>query len=56
MSMYPKNMIFTSESVTEGHPEPKYGFTAAYGHFGRKGFAWERVDATHELQARAKKA
>ena len=21
MSMYPKNMLFTSESVTEGHPE-----------------------------------
>ena len=56
MAMYPKNMIFTSESVTEGHPEPEYGFTAAYGHFGRTGFAWERVDATDELLARAKKA
>ena len=119
MSMYPKNMIFTSESVTEGHPDkfcdkisdavldeclrhdpmsrvacetyvtmglvnvggeittkalfdvakvvrevgneigytsPEYGFTAAYGHFGRTGFAWERVDATDELLARAKKA
>ena len=21
MSMYPKNMFFTSESVTEGHPD-----------------------------------
>jgi hypothetical protein len=21
MSMYPKNMLFTSESVTEGHPD-----------------------------------
>ena len=56
MSMYPKNMIFTSESVTEGHPEPEYGITAADGHFGRREFAWERVDATDELQARAKKA
>jgi S-adenosylmethionine synthetase len=33
-----------------------YRKTAAYGHFGRKGFAWERVDATEELLAKAKKA
>jgi hypothetical protein len=24
MSMYPKNMFFTSESVTEGHPDKFY--------------------------------
>jgi S-adenosylmethionine synthetase len=36
--------------------EPVYGKTAAYGHFGRKEFAWERVDATDELLAKAKKA
>jgi S-adenosylmethionine synthetase len=29
---------------------------AAYGHFGRKEFAWERVDATEELLAKAKNA
>jgi S-adenosylmethionine synthetase len=29
--------------------------TAAYGHFGRPEFAWERVDATEELLAKAKK-
>ena len=33
---------------------PMYCPTAAYGHFGRKEFAWERVDATEELRARAK--
>jgi len=36
--------------------EPVYLKTAAYGHFGREEFAWERVDATDELLARAKKA
>jgi S-adenosylmethionine synthetase len=35
--------------------KPIYRKTAAYGHFGRKGFAWERVDATAELLAKAKK-
>ena len=35
---------------------PVYRKTAAYGHFGRKGFAWERVDATDELLAKAQKA
>jgi S-adenosylmethionine synthetase len=34
---------------------PVYCPTAAYGHFGRKEFAWERVDATAELKAKAKK-
>ena len=34
--------------------KPVYRKTAAYGHFGRKGFAWERVDATEELLAKAK--
>jgi S-adenosylmethionine synthetase len=34
---------------------PVYGPTAAYGHFGRKEFAWERVDATEELLARARR-
>jgi S-adenosylmethionine synthetase len=28
---------------------------AAYGYFGRKEFMWERVDATQELLAGAKK-
>jgi S-adenosylmethionine synthetase len=115
MSMYPENMFFTSESVTEGHPdkfcdlvsdavldeclrvdplslmvntygtgklsdevlaklvrevfplsphgiidhlnlrEPVYRNTAAYGHFGRKEFAWEQADATEELQSKAKR-
>ena len=32
---------------------PVYRKTAAYGHFGRKEFAWEHVDATDELLARA---
>ena len=34
---------------------PVYCPTAAYGHFGRKEFAWEQVDAREELLARAKK-
>ncbi len=33
---------------------PVYCPTAAYGHFGRKEFEWERVDATEELLAKAK--
>ena len=36
--------------------EPVYCKTAAYGHFGRKEFAWEQVDATEELQSKAKSA
>ncbi len=35
--------------------QPVYGKTAAYGHFGRKEFAWEHVDATDELLVKAKK-
>jgi len=35
--------------------EPIYLKTAAYGHFGREEFAWERVDATDELLAKAKR-
>jgi S-adenosylmethionine synthetase len=35
--------------------DPVYLKTAAYGHFGRPEFAWERVDATDELLAMAKK-
>ena len=35
--------------------EPVYRNTAAYGHFGRKCFLWEQVDATEELQSKAKK-
>ncbi len=35
---------------------PVYCPTAAYGHFGRKEFAWERVNATEELLAKAKNA
>ncbi|WP_020613800.1 methionine adenosyltransferase [Sediminispirochaeta bajacaliforniensis] len=29
---------------------PIYEATAAYGHFGRDGFSWERVDRTEELK------
>jgi S-adenosylmethionine synthetase len=36
--------------------EPIYLKTAAYGHFGREEFAWERVDATDELLAGAGEA
>ncbi|MGI9355996.1 MAG: methionine adenosyltransferase domain-containing protein, partial [Rhizobiaceae bacterium] len=36
--------------------QPVYRDTAAYGHFGRKGFSWEKVDATEELLAKAKNA
>ena len=35
--------------------EPVYRNTAAYGHFGRSEFAWERVNATEELLASARK-
>ena len=35
---------------------PVYCPTAAYGHFGRKEFAWEQVNAVAELRAKAKKA
>ena len=35
--------------------QPIYRKTAAYGHFGRKEFAWEQVDATEELQSKAKR-
>ena len=33
---------------------PVYCPTAAYGHFGREEFEWERVNATEELLAKAK--
>jgi S-adenosylmethionine synthetase len=33
--------------------QPVYLKTAAYGHFGRPEFTWERVDATDELLASA---
>jgi len=36
--------------------QPVYLKTAAYGHFGRSEFAWERTDATEELLAKARKA
>ena len=36
--------------------KPVYRQTAAYGHFGRPEFAWERVDAKDELLAKAKKS
>ena len=35
--------------------QPVYLKTAAYGHFGRKEFTWEQVDATEELQSKAKR-
>jgi S-adenosylmethionine synthetase len=31
--------------------DPAYRNTAAYGHFGRSEFTWEKVDATDELLA-----
>ena len=36
--------------------QPIYLQTAAYGHFGRPEFAWERTDATDELLAKSRKA
>jgi len=36
--------------------EPVYRNTAAYGHFGRNEFTWERLDATDELLAKASNA
>ena len=33
--------------------KPVYRATAAYGHFGRDGFTWERVDKVDELKAKA---
>ena len=36
--------------------QPVYLKTAAYGRFGRPDFTLERVDATQEVQAKAKKA
>jgi S-adenosylmethionine synthetase len=36
--------------------QPVYLKTAAYGHFGRPEFTWERVDAMQELLVKAKKA
>jgi S-adenosylmethionine synthetase len=36
--------------------EPIYRNTAAYGHFGRSEFAWEKVDATEELLAGTRNA
>ena len=34
--------------------KPVYRNTAAYGHFGRSEFRWEKVDATEELLAKAR--
>ena len=30
--------------------KPVFGATAAYGHFGRSGFAWERTDKAESLK------
>ncbi|MBQ7831597.1 MAG: methionine adenosyltransferase domain-containing protein, partial [Clostridia bacterium] len=30
--------------------KPVFAATAAYGHFGREGFAWERTDKTDALK------
>jgi S-adenosylmethionine synthetase len=35
--------------------KPVYLKTAAYGHFGRKKFPWEKVDSTEALLSEAKK-
>ena len=32
---------------------PIYRATAAYGHFGRKGFSWEKLDYVDFLRAEA---
>ncbi|MDQ3472363.1 MAG: methionine adenosyltransferase domain-containing protein, partial [Acidobacteriota bacterium] len=32
---------------------PIYKATAAYGHFGRDGFSWERIDKAETLRAAA---
>jgi len=29
---------------------PIYKKTAAYGHFGRDGFSWEKIDRTKDLK------
>ena len=44
MPFYPSDMFFTSESVTEGHPDKLCDQIC---------FSWERVDASDELQAKA---
>ena len=36
-----------------GLKKPIYQKTAAYGHFGRNQFPWERLDAVEELQSHA---
>ena len=36
--------------------QPIFRQTAAYGHFGRKGFTWERVDTKKGLLAKVKYA
>ena len=33
---------------------PIYKATAAYGHFGREGFSWERTDRVEDLKAAAR--
>ncbi|MEM0963903.1 MAG: methionine adenosyltransferase domain-containing protein, partial [Bacteroidota bacterium] len=35
---------------------PRYRTTAAYGHFGREGFPWERLDLVDAFQAAASEA
>ena len=35
--------------------KPMFRKTACYGHFGRPGFSWERLDAAEELQAAARR-
>jgi len=32
---------------------PIYAATAAYGHFGREGFSWERLDRAEQLRSAA---
>ena len=48
-SCTPKNMIETLDLR-----RPIYLPTAAYGHFGRDGFSWERTDKVAALQAAAR--
>ena len=48
-SCTPKAMIETLELR-----KPIYKATAAYGHFGREGFSWERTDRIEALKAAVK--
>ena len=61
MMVYEINTLFTTVKTVFGlTPQkiirqldllsPRYGKTAAYGHFGRREFPWERADQVAALQ------